>query len=114
MPAHRAVPIDQQAALQRELENDIDQRIREDISFGVEAKKFLTSHLAQYITDSAEDKVLAAQNALATVDPTNVKEIVKQQAIIARYDHFFGCLQEIVAAGETAYQVYLEDHHENN
>lgn len=99
-----------QERTQRVLEEERDKTIRESISLGVEAKNFLTSDLAKYIRNTAEVKTLDAQNKLSRVDPTNVRDIVKLQAVIARFDHYDACLEEIVAAGDSAYQLYLIDH----
>ena len=93
---------------QRRRDEESDRETREMVAFGVEAKNFLTSDLARYITDSAEEEVLAAKNALCVIDPEDVKGIRKQQNIIARYKSFDKWLSEIVAAGQTAYQVYLD------
>jgi hypothetical protein len=94
---------------QRKLEEERDRNLREAVAIGVEAKNFLNSDLARYIRNAAEARLIAAQNKLGKVDPTNVKEIVKLQTVIAQFEHYESCLEEIVAAGDTAYQLYLID-----
>lgn len=98
-----------QEKTQRELEEERDRSIREAVALGVEAKNFLNSDLARYIRNAAEAKLLAAHDKLGKVDPTNVKEIVKLQKVIAQFEHYENCLEEIVAAGDSAYQLYLID-----
>jgi hypothetical protein len=110
----RAVRPDDHETLLHGLTNEQDRQLREDISFGIEAKKFLTSDLAEHITYIAEDKVIAAHKALVEADPHDFKEIAKHQNTIARYGFFYGCLQEIVAAGQSAYQSYLDEHSNEN
>lgn len=78
----------------------------EAIALGEDAKMFLTSDLAQCITDIAEQRVTEAMNELATVDPDDVKAIVKLQNEIKVFKFFDSTLHDIVAAGDYAYQVY--------
>lgn len=85
-----------------------EQDVRETIALGVEAKKFLTSDLARYITNSAEAILLGAAEKLKSVDPHNSQEIARLQNIIKRFDHYEACLEELVTAGDSAYQLYLE------
>jgi hypothetical protein len=106
----RAVSPDYTDNVMQGLTRNHEQEVREDISLGIEAKKFLTSDLVKHITYIAEGKVIAAQQGLANCDPHDAKTVANHQTTIARYDLFFGCLQEIVAAGDTAYQVYLQLH----
>ena len=75
-------------------------------ALGEEARLFLTSKLAQYIINAAEMRVDTAQKNLATVDPTSVKEIIKLQGIIKQFDHYQQCLEQLVASGDSAYQLY--------
>lgn len=86
-----------------------DQQLMESIALGEEASRFLSSKLAQYIINSAEKKVVDAQNTLAIVDPTNTNEIIRLQTIIRQFDHFQTSLEELVASGNSAYQLYLND-----
>ena len=91
-----------------ELVHKQDQGVREMIALGVEAKKFLTSDLARYITNSAEAIACGATEKLKVVNPSDTAEIMKLQNIIKRFDHYEACLQELVAAGDSAYQMYLQ------
>lgn len=110
----RAERQDHHETLLHGLTHEQDRQLRGDIAFGIEARKFLTSDLAEHITYIAEEKVIAAHKALVDADPHDYKEISKQQNEIARYGFFYGCLQEIVAAGQTAYQSYLDEHSDQN
>ena len=96
----------------RDLDTQHDQEKFEAVALGHEAKLFLTSDLAQYITDSAEIKVIDALDALSQVDPTDTKEIIRLQGIIQQFGHYDRCLKEIVATGDSVYQEYLQGHHE--
>jgi DUF971 family protein len=96
--------------VQRDLEEVRNAENFRVVALGEEARKFLTSDLAQFITDSAELRAHTAQQKLAVADPTNVAEIVRLQEEIKLYSHFNRCLSEIVAAGDTAYQMYLLEH----
>lgn len=86
----------------------LQQQMFEQIAMGVEAKRFMESKLATFVCESAEQKVIDAQNKLGVVNPSDTREIVRLQAVIARFAHFTECLQELVAAGDSAYQLYLQ------
>ena len=95
-------------------ENQHQQDLREAIALGEEAKNFLNSDLARYIRNAAELRVVSAQHQLSTIDPHNAANIIKLQGVIKQFDHFDGCIREIVAAGDSAYQMYLQEHASNN
>lgn len=95
--------------LPEEILSETQRETRAVFALGEEAKKFLTSDLARYITDSAEARCYAATEKLKKVDPTDVKEIMKLQNIIDRFDHYDNSLLELVAAGESAYELYLTE-----
>ncbi len=85
-----------------------DQSVRGAIALGVEAKNFLTSDLAKYITNVAEINAENAFTQLSKVDPTDVKQIMRLQNQIERFNHYEACLNELVAAGDAAYQMYIQ------
>lgn len=87
---------------------DSDNIIREAIGMGVEAKEFLNSNLASHIRAAAQLKTQEAYRQLAKVDPVDTAEIIRLQKIIGIFDHYETCLRELVTAGDSAYQLYLE------
>jgi len=89
------------------LTTDYDNQLMSTVALGEEAKQFLNTKLAQYIINAAEMRVVTAQHNLATVDPTDTKEIIKLQGVIKQFDHFQLCLEQLVASGDSAYQLYL-------
>lgn len=91
-------------------DNDIERALMGQVALGQEARQFLAGNLSTYICERAEQKTIEAQNALSTVDPTDTKEIIRLQTEIARFAHFTRCLQEMVTAGDSAYQAYLAEH----
>ena len=86
-----------------------EHELLEQVHLGESAKKFLSSDLAKYILNSAEQMAVEAQNQLGKIDPTDVAGIVKLQKTIGIFDHFATSLSEIVAAGDSAYQLYLKN-----
>ena len=107
--SNESVMPDEHQVTQSRLEAERDHTIREAIALGVEARQFLDSPLAEFIVNAAEAKVIDAQRQLSIVDPTKPNEIVRLQTVIRHYDHFMNCLEELVAAGDQAYQLYLVD-----
>lgn len=81
----------------------------DSIHLGVKARDFLNSDLAKVILNTAEKKVIEALNILGEIDPTDTKGIIEQQKIIAIFNHFTTSLSEIVAAGDSAYQLHLHN-----
>jgi len=90
-----------------DLTDEYDRQLMETVALGEEAKQFLNTKLAQYIINAAELKVVTAQQELTTVDPTSTKEIIRLQGIVKQFDHFQQCLEQLVASGDSAYQLYL-------
>ena len=86
-----------------------DHQMMEAIAIGVEAKEFLNSNLAKYISNSAELRVVKAKDQLAVVNPADTEKIEELQRIIKIYDHFEQSLRELVVAGDSAYQLYLQN-----
>ncbi len=85
-----------------------DRSLMEAIALGVEAKNFVEGRLFRFICNAAEARVIDAQNQLGMVDPTDTKEIVRLQTVIKHFNHFANALQEMVAVGDSAYQLYLQ------
>ena len=83
-----------------------EQEIAEAISLGREAEDFLKSRLAENIMAAAQQKVDNALNELAHVDPHDSKKIIELQTVVKQFEHFATSLQDIVAAGDCAYQLY--------
>lgn len=100
-------PEEEQEHRQFEEDNAI---IRDAIHFSEQANEFLNSDLASYIKNSAEGLALDAQDKLLDVDPTNIKEIVRLQSLVKGYRFYERCLNEIVAEGDSSYQLYLTRH----
>jgi hypothetical protein len=98
--------------IQGELEDSHETARREMIHLGEYAKSFLNSDLARYINNSAEAKFLNIREELETVDPTNHKRITELQCELKVFKHYERSLNEIVTAGDTAYQAYLTEFHE--
>ncbi len=96
---------------QEKLEAQHLQQTKECISLGEEARLFLTSDLARYINNHAELKLLDAQKRLGVVDPTDLKKIVRLQIVVGQFNHYERCLEELVTAGDLAYQEYLAQQH---
>lgn len=82
--------------VKHELENEQDQRVRNILTLGTSAQKFLTSELGKRITCIAENKVMSSLHQLATVDPADVKEIVRLQVTAELYGEFEITLFELV------------------
>ena len=86
-----------------------DHDLRESIALGEEAKLFLGSKLAQFIINVAEVRVEMAQDELSNVSPTDTSKIIELQGIIKQFDHYQEYLERLVAAGDSAYQLYLNN-----
>ena len=95
---------------ERAREEEFDRANREVIARGVEAQKFLNSKVAEFITDIAEAKVQAAMDKLTNVNPNDTEQIIELQGVIKQFRHYERCLGELVAAGQTAYELYIEQH----
>jgi hypothetical protein len=93
---------------QERQDEETNRLIGEAVHLSEKANEFLNSDLASYIKNNAESLALDAQDKLLVVDPTNIKEIVRLQSAIKGYRFYEQCLYEVVAAGDSAYQMYLE------
>ena len=90
------------------LEIECDAADAEVIHLSEAAKNFLNSDLAGYIKDTAEITAQSFSEQLLDVDPTDFKKINELQIKVKLYRNYERTLGEIVAAGDTAYQLYLE------
>lgn len=81
---------------------------KEIIALGVEARQFLDSKLFSYIIETAEIKKEAAMRELCYANAECALEIREYQNIIQKYEDFENWLVELVQAGDTAYEQYLE------
>jgi len=88
------------------LESGINQEL---IALGVEAEKFFNSQLGRHLADRAELESEIAKEGLALVDPEDVKEIRRLQNIIMRHKDFKMWLNDLILAGDVAYNEYLLD-----
>lgn len=87
-------------------EGSYEKDLYDAIHLGVAAQKFLESDLATHICETAEAKVILAQNKLSVVNPSDTKEIIRLQTEITKFAHFVESLRDLVAAGDSAYQQY--------
>lgn len=92
----------------RELEEEHDREMREVISLGHEARLFLDGPLAEYILISATSRVENAYLELGKVNPSDKDKIVELQTEIAKFNLYNRSLEELVAAGDSAYQAFRE------
>lgn len=90
-----------------------ERQLWEMIALSHEAETFLDGRLARYMIDSAEMKVQAAKDQLATVSPDDKETIVKLQRLIKTFAHFKQSLRDIVTAGEAAYLEYQQAQADN-
>jgi len=81
----------------------------EVIALGMEAQQFTSSSLGRYLIGCAERDANKAMNLLMKADPTNTSEIIKLQSTITRLRDFESWLDEVITAGNMAYQAYLEE-----
>lgn len=79
-----------------------DRELQQAIELGHEARLFVSGALFKHICEEAESKVIAAQNALCKVNPTDVEKIIELQAVVARFDHFVSSLSDMIIAGDSA------------
>lgn len=80
---------------------------RKVVALGEEARRFKTSALWHYVVDRSEEARDKAFNELLSVDPTDTKAIRELQESVKRFNTFSNWLDELVMAGETAYEEYL-------
>lgn len=92
----------------REQEERYNDQLMTSVALGEEARLFLQSRLADYVRNAAEIKLMEARRQLDEVDPTDTKKIVKLQKIIGQFNHYEQCLESLVTAGDSAYQLYLQ------
>jgi len=83
--------------------------IHRSVALAKQVELFFASELGQYIEELAEEEVMSAGDRLATVDPTDVKEIMKLQNIISRHICFKQWMMNLVMQGDLAYQEHLEN-----
>lgn len=77
-----------------------------EAELGEEAKQFLESDLGKCLIGMAQQEVLLAQEALGSVDPTDVKAIMALQNKMHLGMSFEGWLLELIDKGNAAIQVY--------
>lgn len=98
---------------EEKVQDDLDRESEDSnaavIHLAEAAKYFLNSDLAGYIKREAELKVHHLQMELEDVDPTNFREVTRLQVSIKLYKNYDRVFDGIVAAGDTAYQLYLEE-----
>lgn len=75
---------------------------------GEEARRFLGSDLGKVMLGMAQQDVALAQEALATVDPTDVKAITKLQNQAYLGNTFEQWLMELIDKGESAVSVFKQ------
>lgn len=85
-----------------------------DAEMGEQAKKFLASELGEVLVGIARKQVEAAQIALADVDPTDPRAIMRLQNEIKFGTCFEQWLVELVHNGENAMSIYMSQKQENN
>lgn len=82
--------------------------IKEAVALGVEAENFLNSSLGRTMIARANIEVEAAKNALVDVDPGDVSRIIELQNIVVRFRCFESWINEVIVAGEVAYDEYKQ------
>lgn len=76
-----------------------DQRLEDQVAFGAQAEQFLRGPIGQYLLDRSAEQIEQAKESLAAVDPEDVRQISRLQAVIARNRDIEGWLGEIIQAG---------------
>lgn len=79
------------------------------VGLAKEAEIFINTNLGKYLQERMATKVELAKDKLATVDPSDVNEILRQQNVISQFADFKQWIFDIVQAGELAYEDYLSE-----
>lgn len=79
-----------------------------EAELGEKAREFLEGDLGKYLLGVARQEAQVAKDALAEVDPSNPAKIRELQNHIWRADQFGAWLRELVANGENAMAIYVE------
>lgn len=79
------------------------------VGLAKEAEIFINTNLGKYLQERMATKVELAKDKLATVDPNDVNEILRQQNVISQFADFKQWIFDIVQAGELAYEDYLSE-----
>lgn len=87
-------------------ERSIDET-RRIIGFGMDAEKFMSSAIGQYLTRRANEAIEEATAGLRTADPENPKEIRKLQNDALSAERFLQWMGEAVTEGELAEQAFI-------
>lgn len=74
---------------------------------GEDARAFLESNLGRCLLGMAQQEILAAQQELECVDPTDTKKVCELQNKAWRSRQFEAWLRELVANGESAVALYV-------
>lgn len=85
-----------------------DEELIAETLIGEEARKFVESDLGKTVLGMADQEIRSAQEALESVNPTDVAAIEKlqQQAKFGR--SFNAWLSELITRGEQALQAYKQ------
>lgn len=79
-----------------------DRELMETVKFGIEVEAFLEGKIGRYLVERARREVAEAQEALATVVPSDTQEIIRLQNQVFRAKSFESWLAEAVAEGWNA------------
>lgn len=79
---------------------------------GEEARRFLESDLCKCMLGMAEQQVMAAQEELSDVDPSNTEKIRTLQNQVKLGRQFEEWLNELVSEGDNAIAVFRDNQHQ--
>jgi len=81
-----------------------------EAEIGDEALRFKESDLGKVLLGMAEQEVLAAQQELEVVDPTQTEKIRELQWRAKMYRGFEGWLNELISRGTDALESWRQEH----
>lgn len=87
----------------------MDNSLAAKVKLGMDAEKFVSSEIGQYLLKRAASESLAALEQMKTIDPTDAKTISKLQNNCKRFDELQQWLKEAINDGDMAYNHIVSD-----